>query len=276
VQDLPERTGVFFNLLFRARPRSEALVGLVPYLPESLLPRALAIGRDIQDDECRSEALAALACRLAQVGSLDQSLAVVREIETASARADALTGIASHLPESSLREALELAREIEEGESRFKALSGMYPFIPAERQELVLREALLAAGHLPQESRSFLGLFVSGHPRSEALTGLAPHLPGSLLLEALAMAREMADGESRAQALAGLLPQPATLSRALLIDLWTRESEGASLLHALARRERKELLLDLRALAPTIAALGGEEAIAQTFHALQDVGRWWP
>jgi len=27
---------------------------------------------------------------------------------------------------------------------------------------------------------------------------------------------------------------------------------------------------------PVIAKLGGAEAVAETFRAIQDVGRWWP
>jgi hypothetical protein len=41
-------------------------------------------------------------------------------------------------------------------------------------------------------------------------------------------------------------------------------------------RSRSELLADLAALAPVIAALGGPEAIAETCRAIEDVGRWWP
>ena len=37
-----------------------------------------------------------------------------------------------------------------------------------------------------------------------------------------------------------------------------------------------ELMADLRALAPVISALGGSEAVGETFRAIQDVGRWWP
>jgi hypothetical protein len=33
---------------------------------------------------------------------------------------------------------------------------------------------------------------------------------------------------------------------------------------------------DLGALAPLIASLGGEQAIAETARAVQDVARWWP
>ena len=38
----------------------------------------------------------------------------------------------------------------------------------------------------------------------------------------------------------------------------------------------RDLLMDLSALVPVLAALGGAEAVAETFRAIQDVGRWWP
>jgi hypothetical protein len=34
--------------------------------------------------------------------------------------------------------------------------------------------------------------------------------------------------------------------------------------------------MDLIALVPVLAALGGAEAVAEAFRAIQDVGRWWP
>jgi len=36
------------------------------------------------------------------------------------------------------------------------------------------------------------------------------------------------------------------------------------------------LLADLRALVPVILRLGGPQAVAEIFWAIQDVGRWWP
>ncbi|MGC8947416.1 MAG: hypothetical protein ACP5N6_14815 [Anaerolineae bacterium] len=50
----------------------------------------------------------------------------------------------------------------------------------------------------------------------------------------------------------------------------------AETLPLLARRRRKDLLSDLRALAPVIHALGGKPAAAETFRAIQHVARWWP
>jgi len=115
--------------------------------------------------------------------------------------------------------------------------------------------------------------------RAEALAALAPVLAQrqpALLGEALAAAQAIKDERRRAQALSALAPHLAALPRETLAALWLEEREGANLLHALARRARGHLLSDLRALAPVIAALGGEEAVAETFRAIQDVGRWWP
>jgi hypothetical protein len=80
----------------------------------------------------------------------------------------------------------------------------------------------------------------------------------------------------RARALPALVPRLATLPRPGLSRLWLEQQDGANLLRFLARCTRADLLADLRALAPVIAALGGEEAVAETFRAIQDVGRWWP
>jgi hypothetical protein len=70
--------------------------------------------------------------------------------------------------------------------------------------------------------------------------------------------------------MAELLPHLAQLPCQHLYPPWQET------LPILAIRTRKDLLADLRALSPIIAALGGAEAVVETFHAIQDVGRWWP
>jgi hypothetical protein len=71
-------------------------------------------------------------------------------------------------------------------------------------------------------------------------------------------------------ALAALAPHLARLSREALSPLWY------ATLQLSATRFRKDLLADLRALVPVLAALGGDQAVAETCRAIQDVGRWWP
>jgi len=42
------------------------------------------------------------------------------------------------------------------------------------------------------------------------------------------------------------------------------------------RCARKDRLSDLCSALPIIAVVGGAQAVAETFQAIQDVGRWWP
>ena len=122
-----------------------------------------------------------------------------------------------------------------------------------------LWEALSAAREIESE-----------YGRARALLGLAPYLPETLLREALTVAREIKNEGRRAEVLAGLAPHLAQLPCQDLYPLWQET------LPILAARTRQHLLADLRALSPVIATLGGARAVAETFHAIQDVGRWWP
>ena len=114
-----------------------------------------------------------------------------------------------------------------------------------------------------------------------SLHSLAGNLPPELVEElvrsgmwqprqALTYVRQMPDGWHRAKALAGLASRLAALPRPALYPLWDET------LQVLARRTRVDLLADLRALEPIIVTLGGVKAVAETFRAIQDVGRWWP
>jgi hypothetical protein len=48
------------------------------------------------------------------------------------------------------------------------------------------------------------------------------------------------------------------------------------ILPVLARRPRKDLVIDLEGLASVIIAVGGPMAAVEVTCAIQDVGRWWP
>ncbi len=192
----------------------------------------------------------------------EAALAYARQVPDPGQRARALSGLAPHLPpdlkEQVLREALAAAQEIRDEFDRAEALSGLAPHLPPE----LLREALAAAQEIETDS-----------DRARALSGLAPHLPPELLREALAAAQEIRDADDRARALSGLAPRWAE---------WVQKDRDAAYapwpetLHALAGRPRKDLLSDIRALSPVLAALGGAEAVQEALRAVQDVGRWWP
>jgi hypothetical protein len=88
--------------------------------------------------------------------------------------------------------------------------------------------------------------------------------------DALAFAFETKFPQGAERAVGKLVPYLVTLSPEGLLLVW-RET-----LHTLATRTRQDLLEGLGAMAPVIFALGGADAVDETFRAIADVGRWWP
>jgi len=298
------------------RYRAEALAGLAPYLPEPLwaqvLEEAWAAARRIWDEGDRAWALARLVPHLpelAQRQALEEAWVAARVIKDERYRAWALAGLAPYLPELArgqvLAEGLAAARAIEGGRHRAEVLAGLAPHLPESERVTVLVEALAAvqaigdedfraealaglASYLPEPERVSVlketpvtaRAIESERRRLEMSAQLVSHLPESeqrqVLVEALVAARAMENRESRSKALVGLAQRLAALSDPDLALLWLEERDGLNLLHFLARCQRQDLLTDLRALAPVISALGGAEAVVETFRAIQDVGRWWP
>jgi hypothetical protein len=107
-------------------------------------------------------------------------------------------------------------------------------------------------------------------PRTDALVSVAPYLPEEHLAEALEIVRTVEYSIGRVDALAALAHRLAQLPSNSLYPLWQ------DTLYHLAQRTRKDLVADLHALIPVIVAMGKVEAIEETYHAIQDVGRWWP
>ena len=103
------------------RHRASVLSGLVPHLPESLLPEALEAARAISDESSRTSALSRLAPHLS-ASLLPEALEAARVISDERHRAYALSQLAPHLPKI-LPEALEAARVISDERHRAYALS---------------------------------------------------------------------------------------------------------------------------------------------------------
>ncbi|GIV88399.1 MAG: hypothetical protein KatS3mg055_0917 [Chloroflexus sp.] len=250
--------------------RAEALAALVPHLPPDqqgpVLHEALAAAQAIENDFARAEALAALAPHLPpdqQGPVLHEALAAAQAIADPAARARALAALAPHLPPALLPEALTATQAIADPDDRARALAALAPHLPPDQQGPVLHEALAAAQAIEQEY--YRAVVLAALARRLAEVGY-PH-------EALAAAQAIADPDDRARALAALAPRWvawAASNRPAAYDRWTET------LRALSARPRPHLLADLRALAPVLAALGGAQAMVETFHAIQDGGRWWP
>jgi len=245
----------------RSIDRAIALARLTPHLPKPLLREVLVAIREIENNDNRTVALAGLSPYL-PTRLLREALTIAQEIRDADDRVRALTALAHYLPKPLLEEALVAAQGIRKEWTRSRALARLVP--------------RLAELGYPQEALAAAREIEDGHWRARALEGLASHLADPRRRRALVTARELPEqdlfGSPRIESLSALAPRLAE---------WTRRDEIAyavlgETLHSLAQRTRKDLLDDLRDLPPRIAALGGVEAVAETFRAVQDVGRWWP
>jgi hypothetical protein len=133
--------------------------------------------------------------------------------------------------------------------------------------------------------------------RARGLTGLAPHLPASLLAQALDAATAITSDSSRAEALAGLAPHlPASLlaqalssafssERAILALLeraWSLHARGMPLPYVAMLRDcltgvnRDSCLRILAASMRPIDSVDGTTAVRQCADAVIDAYRWWP
>ncbi len=147
-------------------------------------------------------------------------------------------------------EALAVARQIGSKGDRARALAELVPRLADLGRA---KEALAVAREIGLRGDRAGALAFLGHVR-----------------EALAAAWGIKDVADRAGVLTILAPHLAALSQAGVLPLWGKA------LRLSATRSRHELLSDLAALAPVIAALGGPEAIEETCLAIEEVGRWWP
>jgi hypothetical protein len=276
--------------------RAEALVRLVPHLPEpereATLRQALKVTGQIRDESDQVKAIAWLVPHLPEPEretTLRQALKTAGQIENESFRAEALAKLAPHLPEPLLRQAV-----VDIGIPLYGFFWG---------QALAGLCSRLAELGYPDQALTIACQAWPESSRAEALAKLAPHLPEPLLHQALASARQIVSQYDHADALAGLVPRLAELGHiALSLEVtgqieikWNRAEALAGLaphlaalpcstlyslwrktLPVLSTRTRRDLLSDLRALTPLIFALGGETAITETFRAIQDVDRWWP
>ena len=154
---------------------------------------------------------------------------------------------------------LAYARQVQNHEQRSESLAAVAPYLNPAEQEQAFRDALEAARAIGDEEA-----------RSRALTALVPYLTEPWLRGALEAARAIGDEKARSGALAALAPHLVKLSPETLYPLWNATLQLA------ATHTRADLLSDLRALVPVLAARGGAEAVAETCRAIRDVGRWWP
>jgi hypothetical protein len=282
--------------------RANALAALVPHLPEPLAAEALEVARTLGVEGPRAAALAAVACaspESAKSRALAEALAAARaiphehsedagpaitvrrfgikielperEIEAERWRADSLALLAPHLPEPeksvALEEAVAAARKIEYPQWRAESLAALASQLTPAQSHRVLEEALQAAlsdsweggasaladlaPHLPESllTQALTKSIESDVTSADLVAALAPHLSEPLLVKALLATRAIRDDPARAGALAALAPylsepdKSAVLERALAAALAvTNESPRVASLAVLAPHLREPLL----------------------------------
>ena len=220
--------------------------------------QGLAYARQMPDPQQRAEALSALVPHLPP-DLLPTAFVAAQDISDESARARALGALAPHLSPDLLLTAFAAVRDITNESARTRALSALAPYLSSD----LLCAAFAAIRDIEDES-----------VRADTLCALALHLLPDLqsqaLHDALAAIRDISDEYARTAALGTLAPRLIQIPRQDLYPMWQET------LPVLARRTRRDLLTDLRALVPVIVALGETDAIAATFRAIQDVAARWP
>jgi len=204
--------------------RTRALAALAPYLNPAERDRALRetleAARAIGDEWPRSQALAALAPRLAELGHTAEALEAARAIGSKGypslSQSQALAALAPHLTAPLLREALEAVRAIKSEGYRSQYQSQALAALAPRLAEL---------GH-PAEALEVARAIGYERDRSQALAALAPHLGPTerdqAVREALEAARairanqpsgtaQLEAARDRSEALAALAPRLAEL-----------------------------------------------------------------
>ncbi len=205
------------------RSRALTLGKIAPHFPE-ILPEALEAARTIQDEYYRALALGHIAPHFPEI--LPEALEAARTIQNERSRALTLGHIAPHFPEI-LSEAIEAARAIPDEYYRTLALGNIAPHL----SDTLLSQALEAARAIQNERSRALALgHIAPHFPDilpEALEAalaipIAPHLPDTLLSQALEAARAIPDEYYHALALGNIAPHfpdilPEALEAALAI-----------------------------------------------------------
>jgi hypothetical protein len=187
------------------RPK-EALLRLVPGLPEAVLDDALRVARAFDNGRDRAQALAAVGGRFPVASRqpvLDEAVAAARAIPLDSGvtgpgvgRASALLEVSGSLAEplraQVLQEALAIARDLDGQDSwRARTLADVAVKLAEPLRGDILREALEAAADAAPGQETDGGGWHWTSERAMALSEIAPTLSEPLLDEALAVARDL-------------------------------------------------------------------------------------
>ena len=215
--------------------RAQALAALAPFVPpeqrDAILQDIRAAADSVSAQWRRTSLQKDLAPRFAQLGMPQDGLAAALDIADERTRAEALASLGPYLTDTLLDQALAAARRIQGWPHLVKALIGLVPSASKQSQSELLSDIVLAVRNVDDEyERTRLIVEIApeiariGHAelalvavkeiapelsRADALAAIVPHLPATLLPEAMQVAREIRDEETRTDLLvefAALVP----------------------------------------------------------------------
>jgi len=276
-----------------------ALTSLARYVREEIVCRDYLseLGR-VTNDFSKRKLGAAIAERLAMLGKQRDALSIACDEQDELYVVDSLEGIIPYLDEALLLEVFRISESFSyEGRkhSVFAMLASRFAELGNEEAvryliaeiKAPLQAALAAARvtrfaamelrtdsirHALVITKNMQGAFGAGQGwwQAEVLGFIGPYLSGDLVAEAWHLAVRIDEENDRYQALSSLAREHVTLvERTNLYSIWSDS------LHHLAKRSRRHLLSDLKAMSPVILALSDTDGIAGIIDAIRDVGRWW-
>jgi hypothetical protein len=232
-----------------------ALRRLAPYLPQELLEQAWRAGRELSGLP-RARTLAALAPHLA-------------EPRRRSALQEAIEAAVSLRPQ----QRNEVLQELEpsfSGRGWGEALAhAKIPFhwgVPDHGSRIKEEAANLRAARLSRDRAS----------AARALLEFERDLSAPLLAEALesvcSSVGALGGKAQRVDLLTKLAEPLASLAPDVLAPIWSRALRKLGT----TANERRQLLAEIEALIPILAALGGQAGLREAARAIRDVGAWFP
>jgi hypothetical protein len=245
---------------------SMGLAALFPHVPaefkDDVLREALGVARKVSSPDDRCKALSALARHVAgkrKEEVLQEALTALRETTDyrySTKVADAIRELASQLPDSLVREASQFVWTIRDPDTCVKTLTALAPYLP----ESCLGDAIERTGGLdnyyrtealaglaPSLPQSLMERALSGaRELPSALKHLVPFVPESLLSSILEIARQVRDGYSRGTLLASLVPRLPETARAQIIQ---EALQGARSIRVVSRSRLASVLV------PRLAAI---------------------
>jgi hypothetical protein len=242
---------------------------LAPALSEPL------IGEILEGDEWRwaryddlGDVRVELVSRLAELGRAEKAFAQALELSSPSKQDQALQRVARWLPLPLVPRMLSHVEGKDSGWSRRYLLGALAPLLQGDD---FVRAWALARDIQPRL------------PEVEALIALIGNAPperlGDLLRDVLEELRQIDDDTFNRN------PGPQLRGRNLA-ELLSRVGERLppselyplfhEMLDELGRGDRQPLLYGLMMAAPALLRIGGTAALAESFQAIEQVGRWWP